>query len=178
MEQTSTIDAIRENLRLQQTYNVMLRYGLDILFTRLGIVSAMRRQMQRWVWNLPDHLDIPPLPARVRLLIKELGPTYVKVGQILSSQASVIPPEWEAELAKLQSDVPAFPAAQVRRIILQELKAPPEQIFAAFEQCPLPLLPPPRFTTPPFTMAHGWRPERVQHCRGRPAGDGRFQADI
>lgn len=136
MEQTTTLDAIRENVRLQQIYNVMLRYGLDVLFTRFGVIGSMRRQMQRWVWNLPDHLDIPPLPARVRLMIEELGPTYVKVGQILSSQASVIPPEWETELAKLQSDVPAFPAAQVRNIILQELKAPPEQLFAAFEPTP------------------------------------------
>ena len=137
MEQTSTLDAIRENLRLQQIYNVMLRYGLDMLFGRFGTIGAMRLQMQRWVWNLPDNLEIPRQPAKVRLLLEELGPTYVKVGQILSSQASVIPPEWEAELAKLQSNVPPFPEAQVRDIILQELKSPPEQLFASFEPTPL-----------------------------------------
>jgi ubiquinone biosynthesis protein len=136
MEQTSTLDAIRENLRLQQIYNVMLRYGLDMLFGRFGTIGAMRLQMQRWVWNLPDNLEIPRQPAKVRLLLEELGPTYVKVGQILSSQASVIPPEWEAELAKLQSNVPPFPEAQVRDIILQELKSPPEQLFASFEPTP------------------------------------------
>jgi ubiquinone biosynthesis protein len=92
--------------------------------------------MQAWVWNLPDHLEIPSLPTKVRLMIEELGPTYVKVGQIVSSQASVIPPDWEAELAKLQSDVPPFPAEQVRETIIHELKAPPEQLFASFEPTP------------------------------------------
>ena len=48
-------------------------------------------------------------------MIEELGPTYVKVGQIVSSQASVIPPDWEAELVRLQSDVPPFPATRCAR---------------------------------------------------------------
>lgn len=136
MQEPSAIDTIRENLRLQQIYNVMLRYGLDILFSRFGAVGALRLRMQRWVWNLPDHLEIPTLPTKVRLMIEDLGPTYVKVGQILSSQASIIPPDWMDELEKLQSDVPPFPSEAVREMLIQELKAPPEQLFASFDPLP------------------------------------------
>lgn len=133
MQQASTIDKLRENLRLQQVYNVFLRYGLDIAFDRVPTVAAFRQSMQRWVWNLPEDLEHPDLPVKVRLMIEELGPTYVKVGQIVSSQASVIPAEWEEQLAQLQSNVPPFPSDQVREIIVAELGAPPEELFATFD---------------------------------------------
>ncbi len=136
MAETSTVDTIRENLRLQQVYNVLIRYSLDVLFSRFGVVDNWRRQMQSWVWNLPDHLEIPTTPTKVRLMIEELGPTYVKVGQIISSQASVIPPDWEQELAKLQSDVPPFPSEEVRARITNDLNFPPEELFLSFEETP------------------------------------------
>jgi len=132
-QQASTLDKLRENLRLQQVYNVFLRYGLDIAFERLPTIAALRGSMQRWVWNLPDNLESPTLPVKVRLMIEELGPTYVKVGQIVSSQASVIPADWEEQLAKLQSNVPPFPSDQVREIIIDQLGGPPEEIFATFD---------------------------------------------
>ena len=137
MEQTSGIDILRENLRLQQTYSMMLRYGLDLGFERLGILGRLRQRMQAWVWDLPRDLEIPSLPTKVRLMMEELGPTYVKVGQIVSSQASTIPPEWQVELEKLQSNVPPFPEEEVREILLEELKGTPEELFASFNIVPL-----------------------------------------
>jgi ubiquinone biosynthesis protein len=131
------LDAVRENLRLQQVYNVFLRYGWDLAFQDFKILGPIRHNMQRWVWQLPDEVAEPTTPAKVRLMLEELGPTYVKMGQIISSQASVIPAEWEVELEKLQSDVPPFPAAQVREIVEGELGASPERLFAAFEIEPL-----------------------------------------
>ena len=136
----SRIDSIRENLRLQQVYNVFLRYGWDLVFRRWRLLGDMRHSMQRWVWQLPDEVPEPTTPAKVRLMLEELGPTYVKMGQIISSQASVIPEEWEVELEKLQSDVPPFPAAQVCEILEGELGAAPERLFATFETEPLAVL--------------------------------------
>ncbi|MEA3441514.1 MAG: AarF/UbiB family protein [Chloroflexota bacterium] len=133
----SRIDSIRESLRLQQVYNVFLRYGWDTAFSRWRLLGRLRHSMQRWVWHLPDEVAEPTTPAKTRLLLEELGPTYVKMGQIVSSQASVIPPEWEVELEKLQSDVPPFPADQVREILEEELGAAPEHLFASFEIEPL-----------------------------------------
>ena len=103
------MDKVRESFRLQQIYNVFLRYGWDLLFERWGVLNDFRLGMQRWVWQLPNDVESATTPVKVRLMIEELGPTYVKMGQIVSSQASVIPVEWEVELEKLQSDVPPLP---------------------------------------------------------------------
>ena len=132
----SNIDKVRESLRLQQVYNVFLRYGWDFLFQQWEIVDTFRHMMQQWVWQLPEEVVDVPVPVKVRLMLEELGPTYVKMGQIVSSQASVIPTEWEVELEKLQSDVPPFPSSEAREIIIEELGAPPEDIFATFESNP------------------------------------------
>ncbi len=131
------IDNVRESLRLQQVYNVFLRYGWDLAFQRWRLLGSMRHSMQRWVWHLPDEMPELTTPAKVCLMLEELGPTYVKMGQIISSQASVVPAEWEVELEKLQSDVPPFPGAQVREILVEELGAAPERLFATFDIEPL-----------------------------------------
>lgn len=132
----SSLDKVRENLRLQQLYNVFLRYGWDIAFDRWDLLGELRHRMQAWVWRIPPDLTDPTTPVKVRLMLEELGPTYVKMGQIVSSQASVLPPEWEVELEKLQSNVPPFPSSQVRQRIIEELGQPPEQLFASFEAQP------------------------------------------
>jgi ubiquinone biosynthesis protein len=129
----NSLDKARESLRLQQVYNVFLHYGWDVLFDRWETIGNFRRAMQSWVWQIPrDELESVPLPTKMRMMIEELGPTYVKMGQIVSSQASVIPPEWAVELDKLQSNVPPFPSDEVRQIIIEELKAPPEELYATF----------------------------------------------
>ncbi|MGD8490531.1 MAG: AarF/UbiB family protein [Anaerolineae bacterium] len=133
----NTLDNVRESLRLQQVYNVFLRYGWDLAFQRWRLLGTLRHSMQSWVWQLPDEIEEVTTPVKVRLMLEELGPTYVKMGQIVSSQASVIPAEWEDELEKLQSDVPPFPGDQVREILEEELGAAPEHLYAEFDIQPL-----------------------------------------
>jgi len=133
----STLDKFRENLRMQQVYNVLLRYGWDVaVYDRYELVGDFHRTMQRWIWGMPQTLEPIPTPVKVRMMLEELGPTYVKMGQIVSSQSSVIPLEWGVELEKLQSSVPAFPSEQVREIVYEELKAYPEELYASFEPQP------------------------------------------
>ena len=132
----STLDKIRESLRLQQVYNVFLRYGWDIVFERWEILGDFHRNVQTWAWDLPKHEEPIPTAVKLRLLLEDLGPTYVKVGQIVSSQASVVPADWEFELEKLQSDARPFPSDQVRETIIEELKAPPEELYQAFDPAP------------------------------------------
>ena len=106
MKRRSTLDQVRENLRLQQVYNTFLRYGMDLLFDR-GILGSFRRAMQRFIYRPSVPLEPLGNPVKVRLMLQELGPTYVKMGQIVSSQAQILPSEWENELSKLQASVPA-----------------------------------------------------------------------
>ncbi len=71
-------------------------------------------------------------PAQVRVMLQTLGPTFVKFGQMVSSRAEALPPDWQAELAKLQSNVPPFPTVEAIQIIEAELKKPIAQLFTEF----------------------------------------------
>ncbi len=132
----SSLDKMREDLRLQQVYNTLMRYGYDAVLERAPYVGGFRHSMQRWVWRLPKGWEEPPPAVRLRMMLEELGPTYVKIGQIVSSQASVLPIDVATELERLQDDVPPFPSDQVRATIVEELGAPPEELFASFEPEP------------------------------------------
>jgi ubiquinone biosynthesis protein len=132
----SSLDKVRENFRLQQVYNTLLRYGYDATLNGVPVMGDVRRSMQSWVWRLPKGWEEPSTAVKLRLLLEELGPTYVKIGQIVSSQASVLPVDWATELARLQDAVPPFPAEQVRERVIEELGAPPEELYAAFEPEP------------------------------------------
>jgi ubiquinone biosynthesis protein len=76
-------------------------------------------------------------PERVRLMVEELGPTFVKLGQILSTRADLLPPTYVAELAKLQDSAPPVPIEAVREAIRDELGDSPERAFSAFDDVPL-----------------------------------------
>ena len=124
----SSLDRVREDLRLQLVYNTLMRYGYDAVLDRVAVVGGVRHAMQTWVWRLPRGWQEPGTGVKLRLMLEELGPTYVKIGQIVSSQASMLPTDWAVELARLQDDVPPFPSEQVRDRIIEELGAPPEEL--------------------------------------------------
>ena len=100
-------NAILENLRFQQVWSTMYRYGLDIMLgdTRIGRVRAW---FQRVVLGETDVFVGVTTPERVRVMLQSLGPTYVKIGQMVASRGEALPPDWLAELQKLQSDVAPF----------------------------------------------------------------------
>ena len=75
-------------------------------------------------------------PARFRELLQQLGPTYVKIGQMIASRSDVLPPELIEELSKLQSDAAPFPWDDARPVIQSELGRPPEELFATIEHEP------------------------------------------
>jgi ubiquinone biosynthesis protein len=124
-----------ENFRLQQTYNTIYRYVSDITVSRTPLI-AIRHAVQRWIYGEKTHDDLTA-PQKVRILLQDLGPTYVKIGQMASSRPELLPAGYPEELAKLQSTVRPFPYAQVVEMITKELKMPPEEAFKEFEKEPL-----------------------------------------
>lgn len=84
---------------------------------------------------------VPPLRPEgafeLRRALQDLGPTYVKVGQLLSTRADLLPDGYQRELAHLQSQVPPFPWEQVAEAVWQQLGAPVAALFASFDQAPL-----------------------------------------
>ena len=75
-------------------------------------------------------------PERLRLAFEELGPTFIKFGQVLSSRHDIIPPEYIQELSKLQDDVPEFPFEDARKLIESQLKRPVTDIFLHLDEKP------------------------------------------
>ncbi len=76
-------------------------------------------------------------PEHVRLTLEELGPTFIKLGQLLSTRPDLVPPAYADELAKLQDDAPPVPVDEIRDAIRQELGAEPEELFSRFDAEPL-----------------------------------------
>jgi predicted unusual protein kinase regulating ubiquinone biosynthesis (AarF/ABC1/UbiB family) len=85
------------------------------------------------------HTAAAPLdqPARLRMALAELGPTFIKLAQILSTRGDLLPPAYQSELATLQDAAPALPVEEVSATIMAELGQPPEQVFASFEATPI-----------------------------------------
>ncbi len=124
---------ISEKLRLQEAFGTLLSYGLDI-----GLADTPVGHLRRWftpfVYGKLNPIDELSTPAKIRVMLEQLGPTYVKFGQMASSQSQTLPPAWAAELAKLQSAVPPVPYAEAREVITSELGKPPEELYATFER--------------------------------------------
>ena len=114
--------------RLQEIAAVFLRHGLGDLAQRLGI--ARHRQATAATYKLDA-------PQRVRLALQELGPAFIKLGQILATRVDLFPPQWIAEFEKLQDQAPAADFDAVHAQLTEDFGAPPEKIFAHFEREPI-----------------------------------------
>ncbi len=112
----------------------VLRYGLDEL--------ALSSFKQRWVRLLVRVMTIgrtldAPRGERLRMGLERLGPIFVKFGQVLSTRRDLLPEDLADELAKLQDDVPPFPAAQARALVEKAFGRPIDEVFARFDTEPV-----------------------------------------
>jgi ubiquinone biosynthesis protein len=132
---TGRRNTIAENLRAAQITDIISRYTQDIAVERTPL-ARLRHAVQGMLFRDIDQLRKLTLQEKVRLMIQELGPTFVKFGQIVSSRSLDLPPEWQEQLEQLQSDVPPFSFDRARQILIDELKETPENLFASFEREP------------------------------------------
>jgi ubiquinone biosynthesis protein len=126
---------IRHSLRMAGIALTLARYRLDD-----GLEGAPVKFLARLARLLPWGKRPPAdasLSRRLRLALQELGPIYVKFGQILSTRRDLLPPKLADELAKLQDDVEPFGVDAARAIVEEQLEAPIEELFAEFENTPL-----------------------------------------
>jgi ubiquinone biosynthesis protein len=121
--------------RFREIVQVLLRHGFYEIVDQVGLTSylslpmrAIRREgVERRV----------SAPERVRMVLEELGPTFIKLGQILSTRPDVLPPAYVRELSKLQDSAPPIPVEEVKQVIEEELGWPVEVFFKEFEEEPL-----------------------------------------
>ena len=127
--------SLRQFLRIWHIGVILKRYRLDQLFDKNRLPGPVR-----WMRVfMPRSKDVSGLPRgeRLRLALQDLGPVYVKFGQILSTRRDLLPPDVADELALLQDHVPPFPGDQARNIIEESLGEPVGEIFASFDTNPL-----------------------------------------
>lgn len=125
-----------ENLRTQQIISTIQSYTIDIVMGQTPL-KGFRRRMQRMIYRRRPRLMEDNPTVELRLMLQELGPTFVKFGQMAASRVDVLPEAWRAELEQLQDDVKPFSYAEVEQIVRRELGKPPGEAFAAFDPEPL-----------------------------------------
>jgi ubiquinone biosynthesis protein len=146
----SVLSAVRDIGRLRQIYVVLVRHGFADLAQRLGFGGAKVSDSQA----PPDSGNGPRVSdadkkrgqeerrkistaERVRLVLMDLGPSFVKLGQIASTRPDVLPEEWVTELKKLQDEVKPLPFDDIREAVEVQLGAPLDEIYDSFDEEPL-----------------------------------------
>ncbi|MCW4456313.1 2-polyprenylphenol 6-hydroxylase [Flavobacterium sp. MXW15] len=131
------LGTVRDLGRLQEIASVLIRYGFGDIVRRIGMAEVLQRAGRLLHWNDPEHMLQMSAPVRVRRAMEELGPTFVKLGQVLATRVDLFPSDWIAEFSELQNAVPALPYEQIRGQLEIDLGEPPEQAFARLEEKPL-----------------------------------------
>lgn len=126
-----------ELARLGQISSVLLRHGFGDVARRLGLADALAAAGHLVNRDSPDKLAHLAPPVRLRNVLEELGPAFVKLGQVLAGRADLFGPEWIAEFEKLHSHVPAVPYEALRAQLTQDLGGDPHEVFAWFDETPL-----------------------------------------
>ncbi len=123
--------------RLQEITRILVRFGFDDVARRMGLVGLLQRAGQALNIETRGSADAGSTARRARLALEELGPTFVKLGQVLAGRRDLLPPEWIEELSRLQSRVGTVPWEELRGQLEHDLGAAPEQVFEDLDIEPL-----------------------------------------
>lgn len=124
-----TFNVVRDLPRLHEITSTLIRYGMADVVRTLGIGTLLERAGRFLHWKAQSdvmHLDTP---VRVRRALEELGPTFVKLGQVMATRVDMFPPNWIAEFEKLQSGVPPVPFDSLLPQLEAALGCSPHEIF-------------------------------------------------
>lgn len=127
---------VRTAQRYREITGVLLRHGFGDLALSLGL---RRHPRFGWLRRLPPETPVSPRTRqeRLRLVLEELGPAFVKLGQFLSTRHDILPTEFAVELEKLQDTVAPFPGAEARATVEAEFGRPIDELFRRFDETPL-----------------------------------------
>lgn len=131
MKISSGIHGLRRIKRFGTISRVLLKHGAGDLIDRMSNGRKPKDGSR-----LAEEIALSsgfPSPARIRLALEELGPSFVKLGQLMSTRADLFPPEYIDEFKKLQDQVPPIPFQDVKSVVELELKRPIAEIFAEFD---------------------------------------------
>lgn len=127
----SIVSAIRDIARVREVSSVLARHGFGEVVGRLGLIGKAKEPGAS-----PNRPQVS-VAERLRLVLEELGPSFVKLGQLASTRPDLLPPDVIAELRKLQDGAPALPFEQIQSQVEVSLGAPIADVFESFETQPL-----------------------------------------
>jgi ubiquinone biosynthesis protein len=130
------LSTARELPRLREISMVFVRHGLGDLVRRAGIATLLEHAGHVLHWGEATEIAHLEVQQRARLAFEQLGPTFVKLGQMLSTRDDLLPPAWTTELARLHSDVAPVPFDDLLPQIEQALGRSPFEVFAHVEREP------------------------------------------
>lgn len=122
--------------RLLYIQRVLIRHGLDEIVFSLNLFRPVRLLQYLFPWNW-FRKNRHPRAVRLRMVLEELGPIYIKFGQILSTRRDMLPDDIATEFARLQDNVPPFPGTLAKQIIEDSLEEKLDGIFLEFDEIPL-----------------------------------------
>src|SRR6185369_16189738 len=131
---------INRNIRSMRRYwnivRVLSSYGFDHVLEMIGLADMVARSKRLFRHG---KADIARLSAaeRMRLALEELGPTFIKLGQLLSTRPDIVPPAFVREFEKLQDSVPSFSFEELKNQVERELGGSVESFFSEIEPTPL-----------------------------------------
>jgi len=143
------LSTFRELDRLRQIYVVLAKHGFGELARRIGLGGKKKDvprlgegsangteggEAEEDVVEEPEAIKSSPLAERVRLVAMELGPSFVKLGQIASTRADVLPADWVRELKKLHDEVTPLAFEDIKSAVESPLGAPLDRFFESFEE--------------------------------------------
>lgn len=131
------LPSVRDLARLHDIVSILIRYGFGDLVRRMGLTDMLERAGKVLHWKDARALADLPAPVRLRRMLEELGPTFIKLGQVLASRVDLFEPEWIAEFGKLQDSATPVPYEAIRQQLVEDLGAPPDEVFAHFDAMPL-----------------------------------------
>jgi ubiquinone biosynthesis protein len=126
---------MRHTHRYREIVMALVRHGFGYMVEEMGLFQLLSLPRKWLLRNSPTASKT--VGERIRLVLEELGPTFIKLGQLASTRHDLIPADIASELQKLQDQVPPFSFEEVRTIIEQELHMPLEEIFPEFRETPL-----------------------------------------
>src|SRR6516225_7872438 len=128
----------RELPRLREISSVLIRYGLGDIVRRAGVSTLLERTGQVLQWGQANEVAHLEPQQRARLALEQLGPTFVKLGQMLSTREDLLPAAWTDELNRLYSQVAPVPFDDLLPQIEQALGRSPFEVFARLAEQEIP----------------------------------------
>jgi ubiquinone biosynthesis protein len=150
------IHSFRQFARMLKISAILSRYRLDEFLegSRLSRPMSLLRVFAPWT---SEEIAGKPRGERLRLALNEMGPIYVKFGQIISTRRDLVAPDIADELALLQDRVPPFPGAEAQAIVEQVLGKPVDELFGSFDSVPM----------ASASIIEGWQGSRGQGRKAR-----------